>query len=514
MSTSQSNALLVRTEAGSVLGSQDGGVRQWLGVPYAQSTAGANRFRAPRPLQQWEGVRPAIQFGDIAPQPPTQLFPKLDGISLSEDCLSLNIWAPSGSDPDSRLPVMVWIHGGGYIVGASAQPVYDGHSLAAAGNVIVVTVNYRLGALGFLNLSHLDGAGGRFESNLGLKDIVHALRWVRANIAAFGGNPDDVTLFGQSAGAAAVTTLMTLPAAHSLFHKAIAQSPPATSVYSLERAATVADAYLRLLDIETTDATQALVQMDSRDLVRPTMQLLDEVAQETPGTLAFAPIVDGEFMVDYPMDVFERGEQHAIPLLIGSTHDEAALFKMMRSPLMPTEKTAVEGMFAALRAERPELDIDPQRIYQAYPDFPGQRGAIQISSDAGIGMPVIWIAEAHARRAPTFAYRFDQATIALRAAGLGAVHASELPYVFGTVPGHPTLNRRQLVWLGARRSAQRVSDRMQAQWLHFAQQGRPTWPAYSIKSRSTFVFDRADSLQRDPFAERREAWGSQPISFL
>jgi para-nitrobenzyl esterase len=458
-------------------------------------------------------VRATVTLGNIAPQPATALFPKISDVSPSEDCLSLNIWAPEHSEPGDRLAVMVWIHGGGYIVGASAQPVYNGQALAESGDLVVVTLNYRLGALGFLDLTHLSNADTQFESNLGLKDIVAALQWVQANIDAFGGNPDDVTLFGQSAGAASITTLMTVPAAKNLFHKAIAQSPPATSVYGTERSVGVANEYLNLLGLLPSEAVEALHAMDAQQLVAPTMQLLDHIATNSPGTLAFAPIVDGDFITDYPENVFARGEQHPIPLLIGSTKNEAALFKMMKSPLMPTSKVAVEQMFRELVSERPELDIQPQHIYDAYPDYPRQQGAIQISSDAGIGMPVTWLAEAHSRVASTYVYRFDQATPLMKLAGLGAVHASELAYVFGTIPPKVELTKRQLIWFGGRRTAQRVSARMKSHWIEFAQSATADWPAYSAGERATFVFNRRDSVQLDPNAHRREAWGATPVSF-
>lgn len=513
MSNTRANSLSIRISSGTILGAFDGRIRSWLGVPYAQTTGGSNRFRAPKRLDAGESELVADRFGHLAPQPETQLFPKIDGLTSAEDCLSINIWAPEHGASDDPLPVMVWVHGGGYIVGASAQPVYNGRALAESGNLIVVTLNYRLGALGFLDFTHLNDAGAQFESNLGLKDVVAALQWVQENISAFGGNPDDVTIFGQSAGAAAITTLMTVPSAKNLFHKAIAQSPPATSVYATKRATGLANEYLKLLGISQADAPEALHAMDAHQLVAPTMQLLDRIATSSPGTLAFAPVVDGEFVVDYPMNVFARGEQHPIPLLIGSTKDEAALFKMMKSPLMPTKRASVQEMFDELVIERPELNIHPQHIYDAYPDFPRQRGAIQISSDAGIGMPVRWIAEAHSRVASTFVYRFDQSTPVMKLLGLGAVHASELPYVFGTIPEKAELSKRQLIWAGGRRTAQRVSARMKSHWIEFATSARTDWPAYAKGERATFVFNRHDMLEIDPNASRREAWGEQAISF-
>jgi para-nitrobenzyl esterase len=517
MSTFTPDISPVTASSGQLLGLHSDEVRAWLGVPYAAPTSGQNRWRPPQPVASWQGVRLAHRFGDMAPQPQTQLVPPISGVAMSEDCLTLNIWAPTQQRTGGRLrPVMVWIHGGGYIIGSSAVPSYNGSALAHGGDVVVVSFNYRLGALGFLDFSIVNGtATGAvpFQPNLGLRDIVAALKWVRENIAEFGGNPDDVTVFGQSAGAACITTLMTMPAARGLFHKAIAQSPPATSVYRSERIQEVSSTFLSLLGQTKSNASDALNTMPAAQLVAPTMQLLNSVAINQPGTLAFAPVVDGELIPEHPIDVFLRGEQHAIPLLIGSTRDEAALFKMMKSPLMPTNSHAITRMFDELQREQGDFPLDLSELTRSYPDYPRQNGAIQISSDAGIRMPITWIAEAHSHLAPTYVYRFDQATPLLRMMGLGAVHASEIPYVFGTVPKKTPLNRRQAVWIGGLRQAHKVSERMQAHWIRFATTGQANWPAYETSRRETHIFNKNDALESDPSRTQRLAWGETVIGF-
>lgn len=255
------SSLLVNTTAGVVRGSKDGNTHRWLGVPYGKAPVGELRYRRSVPVEQWTGVHDALQFGNIAPQEPTKLIPIPAGVEIDEDCLNLNIWAPEPKPGDTPKPVMVWIHGGAYFIGFSSQAVYDGRSLAENGDVIIVTVNYRLGALGWLDFSSIDPS---CESNMGLTDLVLALQWVKANIAAFGGNPDDVTLFGESAGGGCVTTLMTMPEAQGLFHKAIAESSPATSVYKPERAALVAQAYLELIGVSDRDAPEYLRTTDAK----------------------------------------------------------------------------------------------------------------------------------------------------------------------------------------------------------------------------------------------------------
>lgn len=514
MTLQHESALTVSTNAGAVRGTRHNGVRRWLGIPYAASTDGVARWQPPQPVSPWSGVRECSQFGHIAQQPPTPLFPKIDGITPGADCLSVNIWSPDGATADSPRPVAVWIHGGGYIVGASAQPVYDGSFLASRGDVLVVTLNYRLGVFGFLDFSGLNAQSDRFVSNVGLRDIVAALNWVQENIASFGGDPNAVTVMGQSAGAASITTLMTMPVSRGLFHQAIAQSPPATSMYGQERSRAATDEYLRMLGLSPRDAVRELPAMPAETLLEPSVPLLYNLARSAPGTLAFAPTVDGDFVPDYPAAVFERGEQHQIPLLIGTTQNEAALFTLLKSPLMPTDAASVEEMFTLLQREEPSVDIHPERILAAYPEFPKRSAALQVSSDAGIGMPVQWLAAAHARHADTFVYRFDQATPLMRLLRLGAVHASELPYVFGTIPRKVRLNRRQAMWLAGRRAATQVSDRMQGYWLDFINHTRPGWQQFDAEQRATRIIGRRDRDADDPSKRQRTAWGDRVVQFL
>ena len=204
---------VVDTTHGPVRGIDDGRLMKWKGIRYAAPPLGDLRFRAPEPPERWTGVADATKFGTACPQPGLPNIPIDLGAEQGEDCLTLNIWAPSGTEPGDAKPVMVWLHGGAYILGSASQPLYNGRRLAAGGDAVVVTLNYRLGALGFLDLSSFNGPGRRFDSNIGLRDALAALHWVRDNIAAFGGNPNRVTLFGESAGAGIVTTLLATPSA-------------------------------------------------------------------------------------------------------------------------------------------------------------------------------------------------------------------------------------------------------------------------------------------------------------
>ncbi|APA96120.1 Carboxylesterase [Nocardia seriolae] len=329
---------VAKTGSGEVAGSLDGRIAVWRGIPYAASVGGPNRFRTPQPPLAWTGVRDCTDFGDVAPQSPG--FVPVDGsLRMGEDCLWLNVWAPA--DPSDELrPVMVWLHGGAFCLGTAAQAIYDGKRLAETGDVIVVGVNYRLGALGFLDLSSL---GDEFVPNLGLHDQIAALRWVRDNAAAFGGDPGNVTVFGESSGAGCVTALLTSPLSAGLFHRAIAQSPPATTVFGPERAALVAKRYLELLEI-TPDRAVELLTMPVERIIAAAGTLLDEVPLREPGRLAAAPVVDGNLLPAYPSERFQQGRSHRVPLIIGTNRDEASLFRLFRSPIMPVTPDAVNEM--------------------------------------------------------------------------------------------------------------------------------------------------------------------------
>ena len=293
------------------------------------------------------------------------------GTRASEDCLFLNVWAPSGSVAGAGLPVLVWVHGGAYIFGSGSQPLYDARALVSGaadsgdGGVVVVTLNYRMGALGFLELGGFDAGDRRFDSNLGLRDVLRALQWVQENIAAFGGDPAQVTLFGESAGGGIVTTLLTSPAAAGLFGRAIAQSSPATSVYDAARAHTVAELLLKRLGVTAAQAMSTPVEA----LVDASTHVFDHIPSTAPGTLAFAPIVDGDLVPDYPVKLAREGRSLPVPLIVGTNRDEASLFRFMKSPLMPIAPKAIRTMFSELAAEQPGLVLPTRdQVGSAYAD--------------------------------------------------------------------------------------------------------------------------------------------------
>ena len=512
-----SDRTVVETTHGPVRGCDDGRLKTWRGIRYAAAPTGDLRWRSPQPPARWTDVADATAYGPVCPQPIDPALPLELGAPQGEDCLTLNIWAPSDCQPGDGKPVMMWVHGGAYIFGGASQPLYDGRVLAESGDVVVVTVNYRLGAFGFLDLSSFDGTAAPFESNVGMRDVLFALQWVRDNIAAFGGAPDRVTLFGESAGGGVVTTLLTSPAAAGLFQAAIAQSSPATSVYDRARGQRVAQLMLGHLGLAESEIHR-LYEVPTDALIAASKELFDAIPRQTPGTLAFAPIVDGDLVPDYPVKLAREGRSHPVPLIIGTNEHEAALFRWLRSPLMPITPPAIKAMFAEIAAEQPNLRLpSEEEIGSTYSGMRVKARGMGVARDIAFRMPSVWFAEGHETVAPVYLYRFDWSTLMLKLLRIGATHATELPYVWGNLVQGP---RDFTFRLGGLKTGKEVSARMQARWCSFATQGKPTglsgepeWLPHQAADRACLVVNRHDRVVHDVDGPIRQMWGTDVLNF-
>ncbi|KMO79067.1 carboxylesterase/lipase family protein [Mycolicibacterium obuense] len=491
----------VRTASGVVEGFTRDGVHRWRSIPYAKPPVGPLRYRAPVPVQPWSGVRHCHGFGPCAPQQRmyTLLAPGKYQ-PTSEDCLTLNVVAPAEphAGPDSGpLPVMVFIHGGGYLLGSSATPIYDGASLARRG-CVYVSVNYRLGPLGCLELSSLSTPDHPIDDNLFLRDLVMALRWVRENAAAFGGDPENVTIFGESAGAHAVATLLATPDAAGLFARAIAQSPSSGMTRSADIAEQYAQRFARTLGAGASDAAEVLMRTRPADLVRALEQLIVEGQREMLGAFAIGPTYDTDYLPVNPAQAMADGAAHRVPLIVGTNADEGKLFTRFLK-LLPTTEPAIERLFSQAEPGVRE------RILAAYPGYPKPSACVRLGGDFIFASAMWQIAEAHGRHAPTYVYRFDYATRALHLSGLGATHAMELLAVFDVYRSR--YGKLLAAGIDAR-TAGRVSDDVQKRWLAFAADGIPgeDWPLYDSDERAVMVLDKRRRVEHDPHAERREVW--------
>lgn len=489
---------LVQTNYGAVKGAELNGVSVWKGIPYAQPPVANLRFRVPQKLAAWEGVFEATQFGHAAIQPPSEVMRFLGSDikkeETNEDCLTLNIWSPKA---DNKLrPVMVWIHGGAFLNGAGATPTYDGTSFALESDVVVVTINYRLGVLGFLHLGDLGDEEFAGAGNCGILDQVAALEWVKENIEAFGGNPDNITLFGESAGAMSIGVLLGIPAAKGLFHKAILQSGAARNVLQPTIANHVTNGILANLGI-STDALYKLREISTDQLI--------EASKNTP-PMALGPVVDGFVIPEHPEVAISKGASKHIPLLIGTNKDEFQLYTIFDSSLEGLTDEEIELRLKQTLGYKWDQIASNFKEIQMDKDF-----YTKVLSFNMFTAPAIWLAEKQSEQgAPVWMYRFDWETPVLNG-GLKACHALELPFVWNKMgDGAEAL-------LG-KTPDKSLANSMHLAWGAFAKCGNPTiaelphWPAYDVASRETMIFNKHCTVVIDPDNDTRVIWESASFS--
>jgi para-nitrobenzyl esterase len=497
-------AAQVKTTAGLVQGisTDDGRIRVFKGIPYAAPPVGELRWQAPRPVAPWQGVRDASTvapactqgsvFGDIAPA------------DTGEDCLYLNVWTPARKAGE-RLPVMVWIHGGGFVAGFGAEPRHDGGAFARKG-VVLVTINYRLGVFGFLSHPELTRESGRNASgNYGLLDQVAALRWVQENIAAFGGDPRNVTIFGESAGSFAVSALMASPLARGLFQKAIGES----GAFFTAAGGTLALGPLAVTEQQGVKFAAA-IGADSLAALRakPAQELLQAA---TKAQLWFAPNIDGYFLAEDVYATYAAGRQAHVPLLAGWNADEMRMSVTLRED-KPTAKSFAEETHKRF-GDQAEAVLE---VYPAGTDEEALESAAALASDLFIGYATWKWIEMHLQtgQAPVYRYSFDRKIpvppdnkvmgVAATSRDIGARHAGEIEYVFGALE----ISLPKVPWEGADR---KLSDEMTTYWANFARKGDPNgaglpkWPRYDAKGRRVQHLDETIRSAEDSLRPRYEA---------
>ncbi len=480
---------LVETNYGKVQGTTSGPISVWKGIPFAQPPLGDLRFHAPQKPAPWTGVRNATDFGLTSAQAGSMGFFSSTPEPSGEDCLYLNIWSP-GAD-NKRRPVLFWIHGGAFVLGSGSTSWYDGTAFAVNGDVVVVTINYRLGALGFLHLADIDGAGEGFASNCGLLDQIAALEWVRDNIAAFGGDPENITIFGESAGAMSIGTLLAMPGAKGLYQKAILQSGASDTIQTRESATEIARAFLAALDLHSgTDL-----------LTVPLEQLLAAQSKFSSfgNGLAFRPVIDGTTLPQRPIEAIAHGSAAGIPLLLGTNRDEMRLFTMMDPAQGVFNMSLLENMFG-------DQAKQVAAIYEATAG--SQEDAwIDILTDRTFRIPAIHLAEHQsALGIPIWMYRFDWPTPVF-GGQLKACHALEVPFVWNNLDKYGVS-----MLTGDSPARQKIAEAMHAAWIAFARNGNPNtqllpeWPAYDTDRRATMLFNEEDQIVNDPQGAERQLW--------
>ncbi|MFJ6533299.1 carboxylesterase/lipase family protein [Microbacterium sp. NPDC091662] len=478
---------VVGTTFGPVRGVRRNGIVSWRGIPYAAPPFGERRFRPPVAPSVWADPFDASAFGPAAPQQPSDgQSPVPRPRTGGDDILTLNIWSP---DSTARLPVMVFIHGGAFVSGGSALPIYDGDGFARQG-IVYVSINYRLGVDGFLWT-------GEGTPNLGLLDQVAALEWVRDNIAGFGGDPDLVTIFGESAGAMSVCTLMAMPRARGLFHRAIAQSGAGDCARTADEALRVTRKLARLLGVRPTIAALSAVRREHLLWAQAELgvRMIRSMAScrghaATQNLMPFEPVIDGEILPALPRSALAAGESSDIDLLIGFNQDEANLFFVPNGSIsklnLLTAFLFARGYGARLHGLR--------RSYASRGITDSSKLALAIFTDGFYRIPALRIAQARPR---THVYEFTWQPPTFDGA-LGACHGLELPFVFNTLDtaGLDTL-------LGENPPALLASE-MNRTWARFARTGKPGWPMYDGRERHSMRFDTISRLEQDTTDPR--AW--------
>jgi para-nitrobenzyl esterase len=494
----------VNIESGVVEGKQVGAVRIFLGIPYAAAPVGDLRWKPPVPPAKWAGVRRATEFGPHCMQGPIygdMIFHDSGG---SEDCLSLNVWTPART-PEAKLPVMVWIYGGGFVAGTTSEARQDGEHLAQQG-VVVVSMNYRLGIFGFLAHPELAKESGHNSAgNYGLLDQLAALRWVHQNIAAFGGDPANVTIFGESAGSFSVSALMASPLAKGLFQKAIGESGAAFSSSGLPFDPLGVREEKDSKLVGSTFGVQTLAELRAL----PAQKLLDAFGKPGPTAFAFGPDVDGYFLPESVPAIFAAGKQNDVPLLAGWNHDEGS-FEIVFSPQKPT----VDSMKATAQKEFGAKAAEFLRLYAVDTDAQARRSMQDFAGDRFIAWATWrWIdAQSTTGKQPVYRYRFDLAPPADPEGPqeLGAFHSAEIEYVFGQLD-----SKARVRW---RPQDRKLSAQMQRYWANFARSGDPNgeglakWPPYASSSgwRVMYLDEKSEARkddQRDRDLFLTAAWG-------
>lgn len=498
----------VEITTGKIRGASAGGILSFKGIPYAAPTGGANRFLPPQPIAAWTGTRDALAYRGKAPQSPAQvkrrsemdgILGPLDTTPETEDSLTLNVWTPGTSG--SR-PVMVWLHGGAFAYGSGNRAVTDGGNLATRGDVVVVSVNHRLNICGYLHLEDIGGERFAGSGNAGSLDMITALEWVRDNIAQFGGDPGNVTIFGESGGGGKVSALLVMPAAKGLFHRAVIQSGAAVRFTTRERANALAEAVVRQLGGVDKLADAPLGAL--LGAIVPASRAAGPRAYSLLDRYDFGPVVDGAAVAQHPAEPSTSPLGDDIPLMIGGTSQEAALFldddAVWHRTL--TEDQLRERVAAVAGAEtEAALALYRERMPGA---SPGDR-LIAALTGSNFTVRTLLYAKRRAARAGAPVYHYSLEWGSPFAGGrMGAHHAMDLPFVFDTteVP---------LSTKGADGAAE-LAAAMSASWAAFARAGNPSnpaipaWPAYTVGERATMLFDTRCRVVNDPGSEARLLW--------
>jgi para-nitrobenzyl esterase len=515
VTTGTQAALVVETASGRVRGASIEGVAAFKCIPYGAPSSGANRFMPPRKPTPWAGVRDALDYTGHAPQQGLRPATRVELADFSgppdtspetEDCLTLNVWSANPKHGAKR-PVMVWFHGGAFAYGTANVARLQGSRLATRGDVVVVTVNQRLNIFGFLDLSEIGGTDYAASGNAGTLDMIAALEWVRDNIDRFGGDPGNVTIFGESGGGGKVCTLLAMPSARGLFHRAIVQSGAAIRLRERDRAAKLSEAVLKALGLSRTDLDklQSLPMAQLLAAVDPAQKAIGPAPMSLFDRYPFGPVVDGTIVPSHPFDPAAPAVSADIPLLIGDMKDEMASFLARDDKVWHRTLTEQEmrDRVAAVAGRHADHVIETYR--RLYPGVNPAERLIATLTDSNFRIRSLMVAERKAVQAgaPVYMYSFQWETPVL-GGRMKAPHALDVPFTFDTIDLTNATDRSA--------AAHKLAATMSGTWAAFAHTGKPEhpailpWPAYDLSARATLILDAECRVENDPGGETRSLW--------
>jgi para-nitrobenzyl esterase len=501
--------VIAETNLGRIRGIDDSGIEIFKGIPYGASTAGTNRFMPPVDPGKWTGVRDTLEYGHSAPQrDPAAPLPATSSLTVSgsnlptegEDCLVLNVWTPAVNDGRKR-PVMFWCHGGGFATGSGSSPDNDGTNLARRGDVVVVTINHRLNVLGFANFSEFS-TDFAASGDAGMMDIVHALKWVRANIAHFGGDPNTVMIFGQSGGGRKVETLLAMPSAKGLFHRATIESGAALQVADRDIAIRNAEQLLAKLGIRKQDVHE-VQKLPLEQIMTAYFAVVREARGVDQSIGGFAPTVDGSILPQHPFSPTASPVSADVPVMIGCTRTEMTLFSLNDAAAFSLDDDGLRARVNELLGGQSQEMIDLYR--KLSPTATPSDIFFLISSDYRYGAPTMKIAERRAAlgKGPVYLYYFTWET-PVQGGRLKSPHTMEIPFAFDNVKISARLT-------GGGPEAMALADKVSDSWIAFARTGNPNtpklppWPVFNVKDRATMVIGNSSKVVNDPLREQRTA---------
>ena len=492
----ENEQLIVSTKKGKIRGFEENNVNKWFGIPYAKPPVNQLRFKRAQEHEAWEDIKNCYQMGNRPYQFMDEKIVKLAGSDLpsSEDCLNLNVWAPKHA---KKAPVFVWLYGGGNQMGEASLPIYFLDSFAKKG-IIGVSFNYREGPLGFYNFSTLDK---EFDSNCAVSDMILAMHWVKDNIASFGGDPDNITIAGESAGGTGVYALLTAPTAKGTFNKAISMSGLAKNITTQKMHDLNNEIFFEKLGIKATEAA-SLKEMPIEEMIPAAAATFSEINLRYPGAIISGPVID-DLLPQYPWEALAAGAGKDIPCIFGTCRDEGTLFMNDPMDLIPRSWDQVAEMLS----NNDQLNKLPalKEIYQGLPE---KKAIAKLGRDRLFWVDSIKCTLAQSQHAATYSYRFNYVSPVNKLLGFGARHGSEV---------QPALNTKidpQSKWqkIIPKPELKKIRDTMHGAFVNFAITGdpngglSPNWPAYTKNLRATFVINKKNHIEYDPTPQHFEVW--------